>query len=30
MFKFDKYPELKNAYKEFNRLKKIAYAAEKK
>ena len=30
MFKFNEYPELKKAYREFNRLKRIAYAAEKK
>lgn len=30
MFKFDEYQEIKKAYKEFNRLKKIAYAAERK
>jgi len=30
MFKFDEYLEIKKAYREFNRLKKKTYTAEKK
>ena len=30
MFKFDEYPEIKKAYREHNRLKRIVYSLEKK
>ena len=30
MFKFDEYPEIKKAYREHNRLKRIFNKAEKK
>ena len=30
MFKIDEYPEIKKAYREHNRLKRIVYSLEKK